>query len=100
MDVSVGTFNLNNLFGRRNLYVDAPQPPQRVQKPGAVDRRSLHDGGRLLRKEARRMQREARQGRKVLQPLPIANWLDEAPVLEGRTRAAGYPTSRSSSRAT
>jgi len=27
MDVSVGTFNLNNLFGRWNLYVDAPQPP-------------------------------------------------------------------------
>jgi endonuclease/exonuclease/phosphatase family metal-dependent hydrolase len=27
MDVSVGTFNLNNLFGRWNLYAEAPQPP-------------------------------------------------------------------------
>lgn len=27
MEVSVGTFNLNNLFGRWNLYVDAPAPP-------------------------------------------------------------------------
>lgn len=27
MDVSVGTFNLNNLFGRWNLHADAPAPP-------------------------------------------------------------------------
>ena len=27
MDLSVGTFNLNNLFGRWNLYADAPAPP-------------------------------------------------------------------------
>lgn len=27
MDVSIATFNLNNLFGRWNLYVDAPAPP-------------------------------------------------------------------------
>ena len=25
MDLTIGTFNLNNLFGRWNLYVDAPQ---------------------------------------------------------------------------
>ena len=27
MDLTVGSFNLNNLFGRWNLYVDAPKPP-------------------------------------------------------------------------
>lgn len=27
MEISVGTFNLNNLFGRWNLYADVPQPP-------------------------------------------------------------------------
>jgi endonuclease/exonuclease/phosphatase family metal-dependent hydrolase len=27
MDVTVGTFNLNNLFGRWNLYAEVPQPP-------------------------------------------------------------------------
>ncbi len=27
MDVSLATFNLNNLFGRWNLYADAPAPP-------------------------------------------------------------------------
>ena len=27
MELTVGSFNLNNLFGRWNLYVDAPAPP-------------------------------------------------------------------------
>jgi hypothetical protein len=44
---SVGTFNLNNLFGRWNLYADVPAPPPtgaqaRAEADAAESHRRLH----------------------------------------------------------
>jgi len=64
MDVRVGTFNLNNLFGRWNLYVDAPPPPTRPTAP----------------REARPAARAATR--------PPRDWLEEAPAVEVRPTAA------------
>src|SRR5215208_7006473 len=67
MDVRVGTFNLNNLFGRWNLYVDAPPPPTRPTAP----------------REARPAARAATR--------PPRDWL-EAPAVEARPTAARRAT--------
>jgi endonuclease/exonuclease/phosphatase family metal-dependent hydrolase len=40
MDLTVGTFNLNNLFGRWNLYVDAPQPSPAGATAASVPQRA------------------------------------------------------------
>jgi endonuclease/exonuclease/phosphatase family metal-dependent hydrolase len=40
MDLTVGTFNLNNLFGRWNLYVDAPQPAPAGARAASVPQRA------------------------------------------------------------
>jgi hypothetical protein len=47
VDVTVGTFNLNNLFGRWTLYADVPaSPPTGAQAPAeagaAESHRRLH----------------------------------------------------------
>jgi endonuclease/exonuclease/phosphatase family metal-dependent hydrolase len=63
MDVTLGTFNLNNLFGRWNLYVAAPPPPTRASA--------------------------AREARPAAQPAtaPPRDWLQQAPALDGRPGA-------------
>lgn len=66
MQISVATFNLNNLFGRWNLYVDAPAPP-----PTGAPAPSITGAATTAAATA-----------------PERDWLEEAPVLEGTTRAA------------
>jgi hypothetical protein len=66
MDVSVGTFNLNNLFGRWNLYVDAPAPPPTGAPAPSVEGAATTPAAST----------------------PERDWLEEAPVLEGTTRAS------------
>ena len=65
MDVTLGTFNLNNLFGRWNLYVEASPPPTRASV--------------------------ALEARPAAQPAtdPPRDWLEEAPALEARPGARG-----------
>lgn len=36
MDLTIGTFNLNNLFGRWNLYAEAPAPQAAVSAPAVA----------------------------------------------------------------
>jgi hypothetical protein len=63
MNVTLGTFNLNNLFGRWNLYVEAPPPPTRASAA-----------------------REARPAAQAA-TTPPRDWLEEAPALEAGPRA-------------
>ena len=67
MDVSIGTFNLNNLFGRWNLYVDAPAPPP--------------TGAPALAVPASADVPPATQ--------PDRGWLEAAPALNGGSAAPG-----------
>jgi endonuclease/exonuclease/phosphatase family metal-dependent hydrolase len=65
MEVSVATFNLNNLFGRWNLYVDAPQPP-----PTGVPAPA-----------------EAAATATPAATTPDRDWLEEAPAVEAASSA-------------
>jgi hypothetical protein len=61
MEVSVATFNLNNLFGRWNLYVDAPAPP-----PTGAPARANAEAATTATAAA-----------------PERDWLEKAPPVEG-----------------
>jgi endonuclease/exonuclease/phosphatase family metal-dependent hydrolase len=66
VDVSVGTFNLNNLFGRWNLYADVPAPPP-TGAPAPAD---------------------AAAATTPVATAPDRDWLEEAPVVrEGTARS-------------
>jgi endonuclease/exonuclease/phosphatase family metal-dependent hydrolase len=63
MDVSVGTFNLNNLFGRWNLYADVPAPPP-TGAPAPPDEAAATT---------------------AVATAPDRDWLVEAPAVEARS---------------
>ena len=66
MDVSVATFNLNNLFGIWNLYGDAPAPPPTGAPAPSVEAAAATPAATT----------------------PDRDWLEEEPVLEGSTGAS------------
>jgi endonuclease/exonuclease/phosphatase family metal-dependent hydrolase len=64
MDLKVGTFNLNNLFGRWNLYIDAPQPAPAGATAASVPQR-------------------------VAATKPPRDWLEPAPAIPTGLTSAG-----------
>jgi hypothetical protein len=90
VDVSVGTFNLNNLFGRWNLYADVPAPPPTGAPAPAI----TAFGDRTRLRLARRGAGRQRGNSAIATTVARRQDRDRVPADRGRDQVADEPLRR------